>query len=224
MTPMCLIIFFLSASRKSDDVLPINTMFTSVYEIWVMLPVRWKAETVRFSRLLHHFIHQLPFIKSFIFHTHLYFCFILLCHCPQRVSASKFHLSAPSRRGDRADEARGRHIKRWMLALVLPPPSPSPPLFEFAGPSICLRMIWSWLSQEGKKGPPPMTNDNLRINTPEREGMRNRAESLFHHPSVSVGLLINLWSLPMTLFWCLSLIFSHSLTLVIISGNLSFCS
>lgn len=106
----------------------------------------------------------------------------------------------------------------------LPPPSLSPPLFEFAGPSICLRMIWSWLSQEGKKGPPPMTNDNLRINTPEREGMRNRAESLFHHPSVSVGLLINLWSLPMTLFWCLSLIFSHSLTLVIISGNLSFCS
>lgn len=88
-------------------------------------------------------------------------------------------------------------------------------------------MIWSWLSQEGKKGRPPMTNDNLRINTQVREGRRKRAESLFHHPSASVGLLINLWSLPLTLFWCLSLIFfhfTHSYTFVSISGNLSFCN
>lgn len=58
-----------------------------------------------------------------------------------------------------------------------------------------------------------MTNDNLRINTQAREGRRKRAESLFHHPSASVGLLINLWSLPLTLVWCLSLnviLFTHS--------------
>lgn len=168
---------------------------------------------VRCCCLSNCFIHQLPFIKPFIFHTHPSFCFILLCHCPQWVRVSKFHLSAPSRGGDRADEAQGRDIKRGMLALVLPHPIS----IWVAGPSICLRMIWSWLSQERKKGPPPMTNDNLRINTQVREGRRKRAESLFHHPSASVGLLINLWSLPLTLFWCLSLIFflfTHSPTFV----------
>lgn len=51
------------------------------------------------------------------------------------------------------------------------------------------------------------------------EGGGKRAESLFHHPSLSVGLLINLWSLPITLLWCLSLVlclFSHSHTFVMI--------
>lgn len=55
----------------------------------------------------------------------------------------------------------------------------------------------------------PSTNDNLRINTQVREGRRKRAESLFHHPSASVGLLINLWSLHLPLFLCLSLISTH---------------
>lgn len=72
-----------------------------------------------------------------------------------------------------------------------------------------------------------MTNDNLRINTHVRQGRRKRAESLFHHPSASVGLFINLWSLLLTLFWCLSLIFflfTHCFTLVKITirHNLEF--
>lgn len=40
-------------------------------------------------------------------------------------------------------------------------------------------------------------------------GRRKRAESLFHHPSTSVGLLINLWSLHLPLSLCLSLISTH---------------
>ncbi len=125
-----------------------------------------------------------------------YFCVTVPSGFVSRSSICQHHP-----RGDRADEAQGRDIKRGMLALVLPHSIS----IWVAGPAICLRMIWSWLLQERNKGPPPMTNDDLRINTQVREGRRKRAESLFHHPSASVGLLINLWSLPLTLLWCLSL-------------------
>lgn len=158
---------------------------------------------------------------------HLSHSSLLLFHTSVSLSPVGSCLEVPSvsaiQGGDRADEAQGRDIKRGMLALVLPHPIS----IWVAGPSICLRMIWSWLPQERKKGPPPMTNDNLRINTQVREGRRKRAESLFHHPSASVGLLINLWSLPLTLFWCLSFIFflfTHSPTSVKIWGNFSFCN
>jgi len=110
-----------------ESVLSINTTLTEVHETWAMLPAWWKAEMVRFCCLSYCFIHQLPFINPFLFHTHPSFCFILLCHCPQWVSVSKFHLSAPSRGGDRADEAQGRDIKHGMLAL--PPPTPSSHLY-----------------------------------------------------------------------------------------------
>lgn len=165
---------------------------------------------VVFCCFLHFFVHQPPFIKPFIFHTHPSFCFILLCHCPQWISVSKFHLSAPCRGVTEWMRPRGETsnvgCRPWF--------SPQSHLYLSCWP-LCLRMIWSWLSQERKKGPLPMTND--RINTHVRQGRRKRAESLFHHPSASVGLFINLWSLLLTLFWCLSLIFflfTHCFTLV----------
>lgn len=87
---------------------------------------------------------------------------LLLFHISISLSLVGLCLKVPSvstiQRSDREDEALGRDIKSGMLALV--PISP-----WIAGPSICLHMIWSWLSPERKKGLPPMTNDNLRINT-----------------------------------------------------------
>lgn len=52
--------------------------------------------------------------------------------------------------------------------------SPHPISIWVTGPSICLRMIWNWLSQARKKGPPPVTNDNLRINITE-EGVEKKS-------------------------------------------------
>lgn len=166
----------------------------------------------RFCCFLHRFIHQPPFIKPFIFHTHSSFCLILLCHCPQWISVSKFHLSAPCRGVTEWMRPRGETSNVGCRTCF----SPQSHLYLSCWP-LCLRMIWSWLSQERKKGPLPVTNDNLRINTHVRPGRRKRAESLFHHPSASVGLFINLWSLLLTLFGCMSLIFflfAHCVTLV----------
>lgn len=187
-------------------------MPNKICDMWVMYHAWWKAKMVRFCCFLHCFIHQHPFVKPFISHTHPSFCFILLCHCPQWISVSKFHLSALSRGVTEWMRPRGETSNVGCWPWFFPPSH-----LYLSCWLLFLRMIWSWLSQERKKGPLPMTNDNLRINTHVREGGRKRAESLFHHLSVSVGLVINLWSLLPTLFWCLSLNFSlfiHFLTLV----------
>lgn len=125
---------FLTVSSISENVFSINTMLTEVHEIWVMHHAWWKAEMVKFYCLLHCFIHQLPFIKPFIFHTHPSFCFILLCHCPQWVNVSKFHLSAPSR-GWQSGWGPGERHQTWDAGLGSPP---IPSLFELlAPPSVC---------------------------------------------------------------------------------------
>lgn len=102
-------------TSTSENVLSINTILTELHETWVMHHAWWKAEMVRFCCLSHCFKHQLPFIKPFIFHTHPSFCFILLCHCPQWVSVSKFHLSAPSGGVTERMRPRGEtsNVGRW---------------------------------------------------------------------------------------------------------------
>lgn len=60
----------------------INTVLTEIHETWTMHCAWWKAETVRCRCLWRCFIHHLPFIKSFIFHTHPSFCFILCLTVP----------------------------------------------------------------------------------------------------------------------------------------------
>uniref|UniRef100_A0AAV2LDN4 Uncharacterized protein n=1 Tax=Knipowitschia caucasica TaxID=637954 RepID=A0AAV2LDN4_KNICA len=76
----------------------------------------------------------------------------------QRVGVSKFHLSAQSRGVTERMRPMGGTSNvgcwPWVRAPLFRALVPS--LFEFAGPSICLRMIWSWLSEERKKRP---TND-----------------------------------------------------------------
>lgn len=70
-------------------------------------------------------------------------------------------------------------------------------------PNVCAR-IGAGLLQDKEKGLPAMTNGYLRINTQVSSGgeggRRKSAESLFHHPSVSFGSLINLWTMHLPLF------------------------
>lgn len=70
-------------------------------------------------------------------------------------------------------------------------------------PNVCAR-IGAGLLQDKEKGLPAMTNGYLRINRRRggEGGRRKSAESLFHHPSVSFGPLINLWTLHLPLFQC----------------------
>lgn len=99
---------------------------------------------------------------------------------------------------------RERHQK-WDAGLG-PPPSTSPSHLYLSNWSLHLSVHDLELAVAGRnKGPTLVTNDNLRINT--SWGGEGGAESLFHHPSASVALLINLWPLSLTLLWCLSLIF-----------------
>lgn len=125
----------------------------------------------------------------------------------------------------------GERHQTWDAGLGSAPPSlhtPFPSLFELlALPSVCAWFGAGCRSRGRKKGCLPMTNDNLRINTREEGGWRKRAESLFHHPWVPVGPLINPSSLPFTVFWRLSFIIFiliHSLFLTKMLNNSSLDS
>lgn len=130
------------------------------------------------------FIHWLPFIKPFIFHPHPSFYFTVLHHCPWWVCVEKFHLSASPSRVTEPIGPRGQtsNVGRW-------------PWF-----SKCLRTNWSWLVA-GQRERPTSNDKWLSQNKHASEkgrggegGRRKSAESLFHHPSVSFGPLINLWT------------------------------
>lgn len=133
------------------------------------------------------FIHWLPFIKPFIFHPHPSFYFTVLHHCPWWVCVEKFHLSASPSRVTEPIGPRGQTSN------------------GLGSPNVCAR-IGAGLLQDKEKGLPAMTNGYLRINMQVRRGgeggRRKSAESLFHHPSVSFGPLINLWTLLLPLFQC----------------------
>lgn len=205
---------FLTAASTSENVLSINTMLTVVHDIWVAHLARWKAEMARCccsfalfhtSTSIHQAIH-LSHSSLLLFHTSVSLSPVGPCLEVPSVSAVQGGVTERMRpRGETSN------VGCWpWFYTPSTPPTPSTPshlyLSLLAPPSVC---AWFGAGCRGRerKGPPPMTNDNLRINTRVREGRRKRAESLFHHPSASVGLLINLWSLPLTLFWCLSLIF-----------------
>lgn len=150
---------------------------------------------------------------------HLSHSSLLLFQTSVPLSLAGWCLEVPSvsstiQGGDRADEAQGRDIKHGMLALVLPPypssPScpatPVPSLFELlAPPSVCAWFGAGCRRSERKGSANDKWQSQNKHTSEGGQGRGKRAESLFHHPSASVALLINLWSLPCSLLSRLSL-------------------
>lgn len=156
---------FLTATSTSANVLSINTMPAVVHVIWVVYDERLKWRDAAAFHIVSyiHFHSSFTLIPSSV----SYFCVT----APRWVRVSKFHLSAPTRGGWQSGWGPGERHQTWDAGLGS---LPHPISIWVAGPSICLRMIWSWLSQEGKKR--PSTNDKWQSQNKHKWGRGGEKE------------------------------------------------